>query len=229
VASGRGGEQRIPRPPEVKAGSPAPWAELTEGERAVTVAQVRRAVAGAPEGRPIAAPLPSARAAAVLVPVFEEHGVARLVLTRRASHLPSHQGEIAFPGGKLHPGESAEHGALREAFEEVGIEPADVEIVGDLDDLATVAGRFVLSPIVGVLAKRPVLTPDPGEVARVFDVSFADLLDGDTYHEERWELPGIGERPMYFFELEGETVWGATARILHELLVMVTGTRVGER
>src|SRR5205085_644860 len=101
-------------------------------------------------------------AAAVLVPVFEEDGVARLVLTRRASHLSSHQGEVAFPGGKLLPGESVDGGALREAFEEVGIRPGEVEIVGQLDELATVAGRFVLSPVVGVLPGRPTLAPDPG-------------------------------------------------------------------
>jgi len=200
MATTGGGQQRIPRPPEAKAGSPPPWVHLTAVQRAVTVDQVRRSVEKAPAGRPIAATLPAARAAAVLVPVFEEDGLARLVLTRRASHLPSHQGEIAFPGGKLHPGESPEHGALREASEEVGIVPADVDVVGELDDLATVAGRFVLSP------------------------SFADLLVGDAYHEERWDLPGIGERPMHFFEVAGETVWGATARILHELLVLVTGT-----
>jgi hypothetical protein len=68
------------------------------------------------------------------------------------------------------------------------------------------------------------LVPNPGEVARIFDVALVDLLDGDVYHEERWELPGMGLRPMYFFDIAGETVWGATARILHDLLVLVTGS-----
>jgi 8-oxo-dGTP pyrophosphatase MutT (NUDIX family) len=158
------------------------------------------------------------------VPVFDEDSHARLVLTRRSSDLPSHQGEVAFPGGKVHDDETPAQGALREAFEEVGIAPNDVEIVGELEQMATVAGRFVLSPFVGVLTGRPSLVANPGEVARVFDVSFADLLDEATYREERWELPAIGERPMHFFEVSGETVWGATARILHELLVLVTGT-----
>jgi 8-oxo-dGTP pyrophosphatase MutT (NUDIX family) len=166
--------------------------------------------------------MPAARAAAVLVPVFEEEGLARVVLTRRASHLPSHRGEVAFPGGKVHEGETAEAGALREACEEVGIRPADVDVVGPLEEMATVAGRFVLAPFVGILPGRPVLVPDPGEVARAFDVSVAELLDADVYHEERWEIPGMGERPMHFFEVAGETVWGATARILYDLLVLVT-------
>src|SRR5438067_10434653 len=132
MATTGGGQQRIPRPPEAKAGSPPPWVHLTAAQRAVTVDQVRQSVEEAPAGRPIAATLPAARAAAVLVPLFEEDGLARLILTRRAGHLSSHRGEVAFPGGKLHPGESAERGALREAAEEVGIAPADVEIIGAL-------------------------------------------------------------------------------------------------
>jgi 8-oxo-dGTP pyrophosphatase MutT (NUDIX family) len=145
-----------------------------------------------------------------------------MVLTRRSSDLPSHQGEVAFQGGKVHTGEGLEAAALREAHEEVAIDPADVDIVGPLEDLATVVGRFVLSPFVGVLPRRPQLVPNPGEVARVFDVSIAELLDPDVYHEERWDLPGLRGRPMHFFELAGETVWGATARILFELLTLIT-------
>jgi len=229
MAIGRGGDQHIPRPPHAPPGGPPPWAHLASDQRAVDLARVRDAVTAAPPGRPIAATLPSARAAAVLVPVFEEQGLARLVLTRRAAHLPSHRGEVAFPGGKLHAGESAEDGALREASEEVGMDPAGVEVIGRLDELATVAGRFALTPVVGVLGERPTLVANPGEVARIFDVSIAELLDEETFHEERWELPGMGERPMYFFDVAGETVWGATARILHDLLHLVTDGRVGGR
>jgi 8-oxo-dGTP pyrophosphatase MutT (NUDIX family) len=160
----------------------------------------------------------------VLVPVFEEGGVARLVLTRRSTNLPSHQGQVAFPGGKVHEDESAEAGALREAFEEVGIPPEDVDVVGPLEELSTVASQFVLAPFVGILPTRPTLVPNPAEVARVFDVTVAELMEPDVYHEERWDLPGMGDRPMHFFEVDGETVWGATARILHDLLVLVTGS-----
>jgi 8-oxo-dGTP pyrophosphatase MutT (NUDIX family) len=220
----RGGQQRIPRPPHVGAGDVPPWSSLDDGERAIGVDRVRKAVAGAPPGRPLAPTVPGAQAAAVLVPVFSEDGLARLILTRRSTNLPSHRGEVAFPGGKVHDGETSEAGALREAQEEVGIPPDDVEVVGPLEELATVAGRFVLAPFVGVLPGRPVLVPNPAEVARIFDVAVAELLEPDVYHEERWELPGIGERPMHFFDVAGETVWGATARILHELLTLVTGS-----
>jgi 8-oxo-dGTP pyrophosphatase MutT (NUDIX family) len=224
MAPARGGEQHIPRPPHVEPGHPAPWAALDNGQRAIDVERVRRAVERAPLGRPLAPTVPGAQAAAVLVPVFEEDGLARLVLTRRSTNLPSHQGQVAFPGGKVHDGETSEAGALREAHEEVGIPPDDVEVIGVLEELATVASQFVLAPFVGVLPGRPALVPNPGEVARVFDVALAELLDADVYHEERWDLPGMGRRPMYFFDIAGETVWGATARILHDLLVLVTGS-----
>src|SRR4051794_39476218 len=197
MAPARGGEQHIPRPPHVEAGQPPPWASLPSDARAVSVDLVRKAVEAAPLGRPLTPTVPGAQAAAVLVPVFEEEGLARLVLTRRSTNLPSHQGQVAFPGGKVHDGETAEAGALREAHEEVGIRPEDVDVVGALEELATVASQFVLAPFVGVLPERPVLTPNPGEVARIFDVAVAELMEPDVYHEERWELPGMGERPMH--------------------------------
>jgi 8-oxo-dGTP pyrophosphatase MutT (NUDIX family) len=165
----------------------------------------------------------SPREAGVLVPLFEESGEARVVLTRRAAHLRSHTGEVAFPGGRLEPGEEAVAGALREAHEEVGLEPAEVEILGSLAPLETVSSGSRITPFVGVLGRRPHLAPNPAEVARAFDVSLAELVSDGVYREERWDLPGLEDRPMHFFELEDETVWGATARILMELLELVIG------
>jgi len=222
MAPARGGEQHIPRPPQLKAGGEPPWSTLDNGARAVTVDQIRKAVEAAPQGRPLAPTVPGAQAAAVLVPVFEEDGVARLVLTRRSTNLPSHQGQVAFPGGKVHEGESSEAGALREAHEEVGIPPDDVDVVGPLEELATVASQFVLAPFVGILPARPSLNVNPAEVARAFDVTIAELMAPEVYHEERWDLPGMGNRPMHFFDVADETVWGATARILYDLLSLVT-------
>jgi 8-oxo-dGTP pyrophosphatase MutT (NUDIX family) len=224
MAQAQGAEQHIPRPPRWRPGGQPPWSVLDGEARAVTVEQVRKAVEAAPAGRPLAPTVPSAQAAAVLVPVFEEDGIARLVLTRRSTNLPSHQGQVSFPGGKVHEGETSEAGALREAFEEVGIPPADVDMVGGLEELATVASQFVLAPFVGILRARPALVVNPAEVARAFDVAVGELMEPDAYHEERWDLPGMGDRPMHFFEVAGETVWGATARILHDLLVLVTGS-----
>lgn len=169
--------------------------------------------------------------------MFEEGGEARAILTKRPETMSSHQGEIAFPGGKLEESvdEDLRAAALREAWEEVGLVPALVTVAAELDSLTTVMGRFVLTPFVGVLHRgRPELVPDPTEVATVFDVALSELLDPDVFREERWDIPpslgpdaGI-DRAIHFFELgweSRETVWGATARILVGFLEHLTATR----
>jgi 8-oxo-dGTP pyrophosphatase MutT (NUDIX family) len=166
----------------------------------------------------------------VLVPIFEDGGEAHVILTKRPEHMPSHRGEIAFPGGKLEAEQDASlrDAALREAREEVGLDPAAVDVVAELESLTTVASRFVLTPFVGLLAARPVLVPDPVEVVRAFDVAISELLADGVYREERWDVPvGLGvtpgrDRPIHFFELADETVWGATARILAGFLTELT-------
>jgi 8-oxo-dGTP pyrophosphatase MutT (NUDIX family) len=154
--------------------------------------------------------------------VFEEDGEARVVLTKRPQTMPSHQGEIAFPGGKHERGLDGDlrATALREAREEIGLDPAVVEIVAELDHMVTVSAWFDLAPFVGLLPARPALVPDAREVDAVLDVALSELLRDDVFREERWDVPadllvGVGpDRPIHFFELADETVWGATARIL---------------
>lgn len=166
--------------------------------------------------------------AAVLVPIFEEGGEARVILTKRPETMAAHQGQIAFPGGKFEPGTDADlaAAALREAREEIGLDPAAVDVVAELDTLATVAGRFTVTPYVGLVAGgRPLLAPDPYEVAAVFDVPLAELFDAGVFREERWDLDGLPDRAVHFFELEGETVWGATARVLYGLLEHLASAR----
>ncbi len=158
--------------------------------------------------------------AAVLVPVFEEGGETRVILTRRSSKLRSHTGQVSFPGGRVDPGEAPVDASLREAAEEVGIDPAGVEILGELGSLVTMSSRALITPFVGALSERPRLTPNPAEVDRAFDTALADLMADGAYHEELWAIGG-DERPVHFFDLEGETVWGATAHILTELLLAV--------
>jgi 8-oxo-dGTP pyrophosphatase MutT (NUDIX family) len=169
---------------------------------------------------------PGGRAAAVLLPLFEEDGDVRLVLTRRPETMPSHRGEIAFPGGKVEPGidGDARDAALREAEEEIGLRRELVDVVATLPTLATVVGQFSITPFVGLVDGRPVVTADSREVDRVFDVALSELLSDGVFHEERWSFgEGFGERSMQFYELEDETVWGATARILTAFLLRVLG------
>jgi 8-oxo-dGTP pyrophosphatase MutT (NUDIX family) len=168
----------------------------------------------------------TSRPAAVLVPIYEEGGEARIVLTKRPESMASHRGEIAFPGGKEDPGDaSLRQAALREAQEEIGLPPEDVEVAGELDSLSTVASQFTITPFVGLLAAPPVLRTDPREVEAAFAVPISDLLDPAAFWEEEWELWGAW-RSMVFFVLPGETVWGATARILARFLAFLTEPRV---
>jgi 8-oxo-dGTP pyrophosphatase MutT (NUDIX family) len=226
-----GGRQVIPRPPTAHAGSPAPWGRLPVGDRrGITAARVRAAVA---EGRgrtvdgsrlpPDAFP-DSGSPAAVLAALFDEGGEARVVLTRRAADLRAHRGEVSFPGGRMDPGERAEAAALREAAEEIGLDPGMVDTVGRLTPVTTFASGNTITPVVGVLPGRPRLVPSPTEVEHVFDVALAELADPGIFREEWWTVPRTGATapfPVWFFELPDDTVWGATARMVVDLLRLV--------
>ena len=221
--SARGGEQRIPRPPGARAGGPAPWSHLPADRRRLSLAQVRERCAALPAPQPPPFEMPGSRPAAVLVPLFEAGGEANVVLTKRPETMPSHQGEIAFPGGGLRPGVDAtlRDAALREAEEEIGLPPAAVEVVAELDTLATVGSRFTITPFVGVADPLPRLVPHPGEVVKILEVPLSELLEDDAFHEEFWGSP---DRAIAFFELPDETVWGATARVLVAFLAHLTAS-----
>lgn len=221
----RPGPQKIPRPPVARPGGPAPWPQLAPGvpRPPLTLDDVRAAVE---RHRPLPELFPSdpdQGTSGVLAALFEEDGEARIILTRRGEWMRSHSHQVAFPGGRVEPGETPLHAALREAHEEVDLDPSSVEIVGALSVMSTISSPDGgIHPFVGVLRQRPVLTPNPDEVERVFDVAVAELMEEGCYREEIWGVAG-SERAIYFFELDGETIWGATARMLHELLSLVAG------
>jgi len=166
------------------------------------------------------------QAAAVLVPLYEHDGETWVVLIKRPETMPSHRGEIAFPGGKYDPDTDADlrAAALREAHEEVGLVPDDVEVVARLDGIGTVATRFTITPFVGFLRGIPSLTPSPREVVRILHVPLSELLEPETYRAEHWET-GSFDFDVHFYELDDETVWGATARILTSFLAHVVEGR----
>lgn len=146
-----------------------------------------------------------------------------VVLTRRSPHLRSHTHEVAFPGGRREPGDpDLWHTALREASEEVALDPGLVERVGRLDAFETVGSRSMIVPFVAVARRRPRLTANPAEVEAIRHVPLRVLLDDTVWREEIWPLRGT-DRAITFFELDGDTVWGATAAMLRQLLSLVTG------
>lgn len=215
----RGGAQRIPRPVGVRAGGPAPWAALSPERRRLTLADVRARLASLPPGRAAIPVVDGSVESAVLVPLYESGGETFLVLTKRPETMPSHRGEIAFPGGKFEPGRDADlqAAALREAKEEIDLDPGVVEVVARLEGIATYASRFTIAPFVGFLPSHVELRPNPGEVDRILQVPLSELMADGVYRQERWDLRQ-SDVAMHFYDLEDETVWGATARILTSLL-----------
>lgn len=158
------------------------------------------------------------RRAAVLVPIVDDGGPLRLLLTRRTEDLPTHAGQVAFPGGLVEPGEEDPvRTALREATEEIGLPEGAVEILGLLDDFPTSTDTVAVTPVVGMLRSVPPLQARAAEVARIFDIPVADLMQADRW-TSREETRGERRFSVYYFLHEGETLWGLSARIVLHLL-----------
>ncbi len=167
-------------------------------------------------------PIDTLRASAVLVALTDGVDGAEVLLTRRSVALTSHRGEISFPGGRVDGGETFEAAALREAHEEVALDPSAVQLGGRLDPISTMVSRSFIVPVVGTVDHQPVLHPAADEVERIMWVPLVELTRLDTFREEIWDFGGE-RRPIFFFELDDETIWGATARLLHQLLRVALG------
>lgn len=158
--------------------------------------------------------LPSYRRAAVLVGLTREAD-PRVLLTVRSSDLPTHQGQISFPGGSMESGETPRQAALREAWEEVGLEPSGVSILGELDDVFTPIG-FHVTPVLARLPARPGLQLS-GEVAEILLPPLSDLRSTVPVRELR-TLPDGQRVQLYRYPWQGHDIWGMTARVIHDLL-----------
>ena len=163
------------------------------------------------------------RRSAVFALLYPDHGDVFVLLIRRARHLRSHSWEVAFPGGGQEPGDATLlETAQRETREEIGLDTGQVDIIGQLDRYVTVGSRSLVHPFVGILPGPPTgLVPDPAEVERILLVSTAELLSDEAWREEIWAINGA-DRAITFFELHDDTVWGATAAMLRQLLTIAT-------
>jgi len=154
-------------------------------------------------------------AAAVLIPVVARAQLT-VLFTQRTTHLRSHSGQVAFPGGRAEPGDaSAEFTALREAEEEIGLRREGVEVLARLPDYRTRTG-YVVTPVIGLLTPPLALQPDPREVAEIFEVPLGFLLDERNRQRRTREFQGqtVG---YYVFEHQSRVIWGATAGMLVNL------------
>ena len=164
---------------------------------------------------------PGKTVAAVLVPLLAVDGEPSLLFTRRSNLLPHHQGQIAFPGGGHDPEDpDLAATALREAQEEIGLDPADVRLLGPLDDLETVATRFVITPFVGVAPHPYDFRPSPDEVDLIFTVPLGRLEAPDALRRELWDFGGR-KVPIDVYAVDGHVIWGATQRITQNLLAVL--------
>ena len=158
--------------------------------------------------------------AAVLIPLISHPQGLTVLFTQRTPHLRSHSGQVSFPGGRAEPGDAnAEFTALREAEEEIGLRPASVEVLARLPDYRTRTG-YRVTPVIGLLMPPIAFTPDPHEVAEIFEVPLDFLLEERNRQRRTREFQGqqVG---YYVFEYENRVIWGATAGMLVNLHKML--------
>jgi len=156
------------------------------------------------------------REAAVLMPIFERGDEPHFLLTRRTEEVSTHKGQISFPGGMRHDGESLQQTALRETFEEVGVEPSRVEILGRFNDYISITGHLV-APFAGYLAENFTVVLQKAEVAEVLEVPFRIFSDPARLRTERMFRLGRF-MDVYFYRYEPHEIWGLTARMIKDFI-----------
>jgi 8-oxo-dGTP pyrophosphatase MutT (NUDIX family) len=160
--------------------------------------------------------------AAVLLPLFRKNGAYHILFTKRTEHLNHHRGEISFPGGVCHPEDrNTLQTALRETWEEVGIVPGDVDILGELDDFHSVY-NYLVTPYVGIVAPEDYqFRVNAAEIERLIEVPLAHLLRPDIFRVKKVNWRGR-QHPVYFFIWQGDEIWGLTAAILKQFLDIIS-------
>jgi 8-oxo-dGTP pyrophosphatase MutT (NUDIX family) len=161
------------------------------------------------------------RWAGVLATVLSREGEPHVLFTKRADHLGEHPGQMSFPGGSREPSDDdLEATARREGEEEIGLRDEEITTVGRLDDITTVTG-YAIRPFVAEVPDREYV-PNENEVAEIAVLSVEKLVDLANYESERREHPHRGDVRLHFFHVDGYTVWGATGRLLVQLLELTT-------
>jgi len=159
----------------------------------------------------------------VLILLYEEDGLIKFPLTKRATYKGAHSGQISLPGGKKELGETEIETALRECEEEIGVKQSEVTILGRLTDFFVIPSNFLVTPIIGFTTFKPIYKPDPVEVDTIIDASISLLLEAAAIKEKEIIVANEFKLHAPHFEVEGEIVWGATAMMLNEFRMVARG------
>lgn len=155
---------------------------------------------------------------AVVLPIFRNNEKWHILFIRRTETVEHHKGQISFPGGRRElEDKTLRDTALRELHEEIGLPPVYVDILGKLDDSATLSSNFIISPFIGLIPYPFQFKPDPNEIAYIFDAPVTALLSGSSFQEEEINIENHRVK-SYVFKYYNEIIWGATARILKQFL-----------
>ena len=173
-----------------------------------------------------AAQPPAARHAAALLLLYPGSGGPSVVLTKRHAGLPHHGGQVSLPGGALHGDETPVDAALREAHEEIGLNPDEARVVGALSTVWVIVSEFIVHPIIAIADARPAFSPSPREVESLIETPLVMLRDPARLRSERRvRLPSGSavevDVSVPYFDVQGHQIWGATAMILGEFLVLL--------
>lgn len=158
--------------------------------------------------------------ASVLIALYANNNELMFPLIKRVTDGHVHSGQISFPGGKLDPNETPKECAIREAFEEVGIDAENINIIGELSTFPIHVSNYLVYPFVALLDKKPEWIPQPDEVEAIFEIKLSDINDSNI-HREVWSFSDKEQRIIPYYLLNNEKVWGATAMILSELQMLI--------
>ena len=162
---------------------------------------------------------------AVLMLIYPKNDIPHFTLIQRTAYKGTHGGQISFPGGKQEAEESLKETALRETFEEIGVAPDKIQVLGEITQIYIPPSNFLVSPFVGFVDFEPVFTPEVKEVEEIIEVKISDLTDDSNIKQKKIKVGKYTETPVLidvpYFDLNHNTVWGATATILSEVRQML--------
>lgn len=154
----------------------------------------------------------------VIIPIYYKQGQCYLLFTKRTQQVKDHKGQISFPGGAYHEGDGTlVNTALRECAEEIGLKPGDVEILGELDDFVTQVSSYIISPFIATIPWPYQFKMNREEIEEIIEVPISALLDMSPLPQETRIIDGE-EVTSFFYPYQGNVIWGATGRILNQLL-----------